>query len=82
MKHLKYKRKKYFRANQQNCLKEPILLQLLVEHKLAYDLLQSSMTAGKSNWSNVFRFVFGTPACCIPPNGYVSFITRPLQVPL
>jgi len=38
-KYLKYKPKKYFSANQRNCLKEPILLQLLVEHKLVSDLL-------------------------------------------
>jgi len=31
--------KKYFSANQRNCLKEPILLQLLVEHKLVPDVL-------------------------------------------
>jgi len=34
IKYLKYKPKKYFSANQRNCLKEAILLQLLVEHKL------------------------------------------------
>jgi len=39
IKYLKYKPKKYFTANQRNCLKEPILLQLLVEHKLVSDLL-------------------------------------------
>jgi len=39
IKYLKYKPKKYFSANQRNCLEEPILLQLLVEHKLVYDLL-------------------------------------------
>jgi len=39
IKYLKYKPKKYFSANQRNCLKEPILLQLLVEYKLASDLL-------------------------------------------
>jgi len=39
IKYLKYKPKKYFSANQRNCLKEPILLQLLVEHKLVSDLL-------------------------------------------
>jgi len=31
--------KKYFNANHPNCLKEPILLQLLVEHKRVSDLL-------------------------------------------
>jgi len=31
---MKYEPKKYFSANQRNCLKEPILLQLSVEHKL------------------------------------------------
>jgi len=35
---LKYKPKKYFSANQRNCLKEPFLLQLLVEEKLVSDL--------------------------------------------
>jgi len=39
MKYLKYKPKKYFSANQRNCLKEPILFQRLVEHKLVFDLL-------------------------------------------
>ena len=34
IKYLKYKRKEYFSADQQNCLKERILLQLLVEYKL------------------------------------------------
>jgi len=33
-KYLKYKTKKYFSANQRNCLKERILLQLLVAYKL------------------------------------------------
>jgi len=37
--YLKYKPKKYSSANQRNCLKEPILLRLLVEHKLVSDLL-------------------------------------------
>jgi len=36
---LKYKPKKYFSANQRNCLKEPILLQLLVEYKFVSHLL-------------------------------------------
>jgi len=36
---LKYKPNKYFSASQRNCLKEPILLQLLVEHKLVSDFL-------------------------------------------
>jgi len=39
IKYLKYKPKKYFSANQRNYLKEPILLQLLVEYKLVSDLL-------------------------------------------
>jgi len=39
IKYLKYKPNKYFSANQRNCLKEPILLQLLVEHKLVSDFL-------------------------------------------
>jgi len=34
VKYLKYKPKKYFSSNQRNCLKECILLQLLVEYKL------------------------------------------------
>jgi len=38
MKYLKYKSKKYLSANQRNCLKESILLQLLVEYNLVYDL--------------------------------------------
>jgi len=37
--YIRYKPKKYFSANQRSCLKEPILLQLLVEHKLVSDLL-------------------------------------------
>ena len=37
--YLKCKPKKYFSANQQNSLKEPILLQLLVKYKLVYDLM-------------------------------------------
>jgi len=41
IKYLKYKPKKYFSANLRNCLKETILLQLLVEHKLVSDLFQS-----------------------------------------
>jgi len=39
MKYLKYKPKKFLSANQLNCLKEPILLQHLVEYKLVSDLL-------------------------------------------
>ena len=39
IKYLKYKSKKYFSANQRNYLKEPILLQLLVEYKLVSNLL-------------------------------------------
>jgi len=31
--------KTYFSANQRNCFKAPILLQLLVEYKLVSDLL-------------------------------------------
>ena len=38
-KYLKSKPKKYFSANKRNCLKEPILLHLLVEYKLVFDLL-------------------------------------------
>jgi len=37
--YLRYKPKKYYSANQRNCLKEPILFQLLVEYKLVSDLL-------------------------------------------
>jgi len=29
----------------------------------------------------LFTAVFGAPACCNPPNGYVSFISRPSQIP-
>ena len=70
-----YKPKKYFSANQQKCLKEPILLQLLVEYS-------QSTTASKHNRSNAFRSFFGAPACCIPPNGDESFISRPSKIPL
>jgi len=67
MKYLKYKPKKYFSANQQNCLKEPILFQLLVEYKLIYDLLQSlSMIAGKNNWSNAFSSCFWPTSLLYP----------------
>ena len=38
-KYLKYKPKKYFSANQRNYLKELILLQLSVEHRLVFGLL-------------------------------------------
>jgi len=31
--------KKYFSATQQNCSNKPILLQILVEYELVYDLL-------------------------------------------
>jgi len=30
----------------------------------------------------LFATVLRAPACCIPPNGYVSFISRPSQIPL
>jgi len=40
------------------------------------------MTAGKTTGVTLFAAVFGAPACCIPPNGYVSFISRPSQIPL
>jgi len=40
------------------------------------------MTEGKNNWSNAFHSFFAARACCIPPNGYVSFISRPSQIPL
>jgi len=39
IKYLKYKPKKYFSANQRNCLKEPILLQFFVEQKLVSDVI-------------------------------------------
>jgi len=39
IKYLKYKPKKHFSASQQNCLKEPFLLQVLAEWKLVSDLL-------------------------------------------
>jgi len=39
IKYLKFKPKKYFSANLPNCLKQSILFQLLVEHKLVTDLL-------------------------------------------
>jgi len=39
IKYLKCKPKKYFSANQRSCLKEPNLLQLLVENKLVSDIL-------------------------------------------
>jgi len=39
IKYLKYKPKIHVSANQRNCLKEPILFQLIVEHKLVSDLL-------------------------------------------
>jgi len=39
IKYLKYKPKKYFSANQRNCLKERILIQLLVHYKRVSDLL-------------------------------------------
>jgi len=32
--------------------------------------------------TTLFAAVFGAPACCIPPNGYVNFIARPSQIPL
>jgi len=51
---LKYKPKKYFSANQRDCLKEPTLHQLLFEDKLVSELLQST-TASKNNWINAFR---------------------------
>jgi len=40
------------------------------------------MTASKTIGVTVFTAVFGAPACCIPPNGYVSFILRLSQIPL
>jgi len=39
IKYLKCKPTKYFSVNERNCLKELILLQLLVEYKLVSDLL-------------------------------------------
>jgi len=40
------------------------------------------MTASKTIGVTLFAAVFGAPAFCIPPNGYVSFISRPSQIPL
>jgi len=40
------------------------------------------MTASKNYWSNAFAVVLGAPACCIPLDGYVSFISRPSQISL
>jgi len=37
------------------------------------------MTASKINRVTLFAAGFGAPACCIPPNGYVSFISRTSQ---
>jgi len=78
---LKYKPKKYFSAHQRNCLKEPILLQLLFEHKFVYDLLYNNKCPQvKTIGVTLFAAVSGAPACSIPPNGYVSFISRPSQI--
>jgi len=38
------------------------------------------MTARKTIGVTLFTAVFGKPAYCIPPNGYVSFISRPSQI--
>jgi len=40
------------------------------------------MTAGKKIGITLFAAVFGAPTCCIPPDVYVSFISRPSQIPL
>ena len=63
--YLKYKSKKTFSANQRNCLKEPILLQFLVEHELVPDLLYQ-WPASKNNWSNAFRSSFGRTSLPYP----------------
>jgi len=38
------------------------------------------MTAIKTIGVTLFAAAAGAPACCIPPNGYVSFISRPSQI--
>jgi len=82
IKYLKYKSKKYFSANQQNFLKEPILLQLLVEYKLASNFCNHNQWPQvKTSGVTLFTGVSGVPAYCIPPNGYESFISRPSQIP-
>jgi len=40
------------------------------------------MAARKTIGVTLFAAVFGAPACCIPPNSYVSFISRTSQIPL
>jgi len=39
------------------------------------------MTHVKTIEVTLFAAIFGAPDCCIPPNGYVSFISRPSQIP-
>jgi len=53
--YLKYTPKIYFSANQRNCLKVPIPLQLLVKYQLVSDYLQSMNPHVKTIWSNAFR---------------------------
>ena len=55
IKYLKFKPNKYFSGNKRNCLKEPILLQLLLEYK-----------PEKNNWSNVFRSCFWRTSLLYP----------------
>jgi len=40
------------------------------------------MTVCKTIRVTLFAAVFGATACCIRPNSYVSFISRPSQIPL
>jgi len=82
IKYLKYEPKKYFCTNQRNCLKEPILLQLLVEYKLVSDLLYNQWPQIKTVGVRLFAAVCGAPTYCFPPNSYASFISRPSQIPL
>jgi len=51
---------KYFSANQRNCVKELMLLQLLVEYKLVnlYLTFCNQWPASKNNSSNAFRNCF------------------------
>ena len=69
---------KYFGANQRNCLKELILLQLLVEYNL-YLTVCNQCPQVKIIEVTLFATVSGTPACCIPLICYVSFMSRPSQ---
>jgi len=40
------------------------------------------MTASETMGVTLFAAVFGAPSCCIAPNGYVSFISRPSEISL